>query len=326
MAILITGGAGFVAANIIKKFLDNDQVVIAVDNFSRGNRENIDYALDNTNFHLIECDLSDFTAVNQALDDVSDKYKIEEVWHLAANSDIPAGVKDMDVDLRDTFLTTFNVLKWMKSKSIVIIYFASSSAVYGDHDSDVLTENTGPLLPISNYGAMKLASEAQISAAAESFLQKAIIFRFPNVVGMPATHGVILDFMNKLLESPGKLVVLGDGSQFKTYVHVNELVEAMLLIRSMNFNQKLQVFNVGPENEDGIHVKTIAQEVVSMVSPNASIEFGTGNKGWVGDIPKFKYSIDKIKKVGWSPSLNSHQAVLKAISECKEYFTKLNRR
>lgn len=322
MAVLITGGAGFVAANLIQKFLDSGQVVIAVDNFSRGTKENIAFALNHSNFHLIECDLSDYNAVEQHLDKIYATYKIAEVWHLAANSDIPAGVKDMDVDLKDTFMTTFNVLKWMKSKSINEIYFASSSAVYGDHGSDVLTENTGPLLPISNYGAMKLASEAQISAAAESFLHKAIIFRFPNVVGMPATHGVILDFINKLMESPGKLVVLGDGSQFKSYLHVNELVEAMLLIRTMNFDQKLQVFNVGPENEDGIHVKTIAEEVVRMVSSSASIEFGQGNKGWVGDIPKFKYSIDKIKKIGWSPSLNSHQTVLKAISEIKEQFTK----
>lgn len=322
MAVLITGGAGFVAANLIKKFLDSSQIVIAVDNFSRGTKENIAFALIHSNFHLIECDLSDYSTFEQNLDKIYATYKIAEVWHLAANSDIPAGVKDMDVDLRDTFMTTFNVLKWMKSKSINEIYFASSSAVYGDHGSDVLTENTGPLLPISNYGAMKLASEAQISAAAESFLHKAIIFRFPNVVGMPATHGVILDFINKLMESPGKLVVMGDGSQFKSYLHVNELVEAMLLIRTMDFDQKLQVFNVGPENEDGIHVKTIAEEVVWMVSPSASIEFGTGNKGWVGDIPKFKYSINKIKKIGWNPSLNSHQTVLKAISEIKEQITK----
>ena len=322
MAILITGGAGFVAANLVQKFLDSGQVVIAVDNFSRGTKEIIAFALVHSNFHLIECDLSDYSSVVQDLDEIYAIYKISEVWHLAANSDIPAGVKDMDVDLRDTFMTTFNILKWMKSKSVRVIYFASSSAVYGDHGSDVLTENTGPLLPISNYGAMKLASEAQISAAAESFLLKAIIFRFPNVVGIPATHGVIFDFINKLMESPEKLFVLGDGSQFKSYLHVNELIEAMLLISTMNFDQKLQVFNVGPENEDGIHVKTIAEEVVRMVSPSASIEFGTGNKGWVGDIPKFKYSIDKIKKNGWSPSLNSYQTVLKAISEIREQFSK----
>lgn len=322
MAVLITGGAGFVAANLVQKFLDSGQVVIAVDNFSRGTKEIIAFALVHSNFHLIECDLSDYSSVVQDLDEIYAIYKISEVWHLAANSDIPAGVKDMDVDLRDTFMTTFNILKWMKSKSVRVIYFASSSAVYGDHGSDVLTENTGPLLPISNYGAMKLASEAQISAAAESFLLKAIIFRFPNVVGIPATHGVIFDFINKLMESPKKLFVLGDGSQFKSYLHVNELVEAMLLISTMNFDQKLQVFNVGPENEDGIHVKTIAEEVVRMVSPTASIEFGTGNKGWVGDIPKFKYSIDKIKKNGWSPSLNSYQTVLKAISEIREQFSK----
>lgn len=322
MAILITGGAGFVSANLIRKFLDANQVVIAVDNLSRGTKDNINFALSNKNFYLIECDLSNYQQVELKLDEISNLYTIEEVWHLAANSDIPAGIKNMDVDLLDTFMTTFNILKWMKSKSIEIIYFSSSSAVYGDHGSNILKEDTGPLLPISNYGAMKLASEAQISAAAESFLKRAIIFRFPNVVGIPATHGVILDFILKLSESPDKLIVLGDGSQFKSYLHVSELVEGMLLIRSKNFEQKVQVFNIGPENEDGIHVKTIALEVVKAVSPSASIKFGTGNKGWVGDIPKFKYSIDKIKELGWRPSMNSYETVLKAISEIKQIYLK----
>jgi UDP-glucose 4-epimerase len=322
MAILITGGAGFISANLIQKFLDDNQVVIAVDNFSRGTKDNINFALSNTNFQLIECDLSNYLQIEAKLDEISELHKIEEVWHLAANSDIPAGVKEMDVDLLDTFMTTFNILKWMKVKSIGTIYFASSSAVYGDHGSNVLTETTGPLLPISNYGAMKLASEAQISAAAESFLNRAIIFRFPNVVGVPATHGVILDFIHKLSENSNKLAVLGDGSQFKSYLHVSELIEGMLLIKNKQFDHKLEVFNIGPENEDGIYVKTIALEVVNAVSPSASIEFGTGNKGWVGDIPKFIYSIDKIKQLGWRPSMNSYETVIKAISEIKHiYFT-----
>ena len=322
MAVLITGGAGFVSANLIRKFLDDNKVVIALDNFSRGVRENVDFASNDKNFHLIECDLSNYIDVELKLEAISNLHKIEEVWHLAANSDIPAGVKNMDVDLKDTFMTTFNILKWMRSKSIGVIYFASSSAVYGDHGSDILTEGTGPLLPISNYGAMKLASEAQISAAAESFLEKAIIFRFPNIVGVPATHGVILDFILKLIETPDKLVVLGDGTQFKSYLHVSELVNAMLIVSTKLFDQKLQVFNIGPENEDGIYVKTIAEEVVALVSPSAEIEFGKGNKGWIGDIPKFQYSIDKIKQLGWSPLLNSHQTVVKAILEIKQKYFK----
>ena len=322
MAVLITGGAGFVATNLIQKFLDLNEVIIAVDNFSRGSKENIKFVLQNENFHFIECDISNYKDFEQKLTLISTEHAISEVWHLAANSDIPAGVKDMNIDLQDTFMTTFNILKWMKKYSISSIYFASSSAVYGYHGSDILTETSGPLLPISNYGAMKLASEAQISAAAESFLDKAFIFRFPNVVGTPATHGVILDFILKLIESPEKLIVLGDGTQFKSYLHVSELVEAMLLIRTKVFDNNLQVFNIGPENEDGIHVKTIAEEVVRMISPSAKIIFGTGNKGWVGDIPNFKYSIDKIKQHGWRPFLNSHQTVLKAILEIKQNYFK----
>ena len=137
---------------------------------------------------------------------------------MAANSDIPAGVLNPDIDLRDTFLTTFEILKAMKKFNIKVLNFASSSAIYGDFGNEIIHESIGPLFPISNYGAMKLASEAQISAACEGFLNRANIFRFPNVVGAPATHGVILDFINKLRLNKNELQVLGNGTQQKAYL------------------------------------------------------------------------------------------------------------
>jgi UDP-glucose 4-epimerase len=177
----------------------------------------------------------------------------------------------------------------------------------------LLTEETGPLLPISNYGAMKLASEAAITAAAERFLERALIFRFPNVVGVPATHGVIFDFIRRLQEDLANLQVLGDGNQQKSYLHVTELVDAMLFLRNKALG-KVDVFNIGPGDE-GITVRQIAEEVVSVVSPPASIHFERSGKGWLGDVPRFRYSIAKLQRLGWSPRLNSHAAIKRAVAE-----------
>jgi UDP-glucose 4-epimerase len=235
------------------------------------------------------------------------------VWHLAANSDIPAGIADPGVDLRDTFMTTFNVLRVMEERKIGELLFASSSAIYGDLGEKELTESTGPLFPISNYGAMKLASEAMITAAVEKFLGRALLFRFPNVVGLPATHGVILDFVRRLRSEPDHLDVLGDGSQQKSYLHVTELVEAMLFIQA-RAAKKVDVFNIGP-TDTGIFVRDIARETAAAVAPGARLNFGTDNKGWVGDVPRFTYSTAKLSALGWTPKLSSLEAVRRAIDE-----------
>ena len=240
---------------------------------------------------------------------------ISEVWHLAANSDISAGIVDSGVDLRDTFMTTFNVLRIMEERKIGELLFASSSAIYGDLGEKELTETTGPLFPISNYGAMKLASEAMITAAAEKFLGRALLFRFPNVVGLPATHGVILDFVRRLRANPDRLDVLGDGSQRKSYLHVTELVEAMLFIQG-RVAKKVDVFNIGP-TDAGVFVRDIARETVAAVAPGARLRFGTDNKGWVGDVPRFAYSTAKLSALGWTPKLGSLEAVRRAIGEIK---------
>jgi UDP-glucose 4-epimerase len=191
--------------------------------------------------------------------------------------------------------------------------FASTSAVYGDLGDIPLTEDIGPLFPISNYGAMKLASEALISASVESFLEKAYIYRFPNVIGTPATHGVILDFIHKLQKTPKNLEVLGNGSQRKGYLHVQDLIDAMLAIQKL-VQEPVNYFNIGAGDE-GIYVRDIAQIVVDTVSPGAAIAFGESDKGWVGDVPRFQYSIEKLKKLGWSPKHDSTQAVRLAVKQ-----------
>jgi UDP-glucose 4-epimerase len=202
----------------------------------------------------------------------------------------------------------------MKENKIGKLFFASSSAIYGDLDDQPLHEDIGPLLPISNYGAMKLASEALISAAVESHLERAYLFRFPNVVGVPATHGVILDFVRKLMTNRNILKVLGNGTQRKAYLHVSDLVAAMLIVRSRSGIPKTLPINIGPV-DDGVSVRWIAEEVVKRVAPAANIQFGTGNRGWLGDVPKFHYNTAKIQALGWRPELGSAAAVQRAIDE-----------
>jgi UDP-glucose 4-epimerase len=311
---IVAGGAGFVGANLVPELLARDRVVVVADNYCRGTAVNLRAMQGHPNLHLIESDLSVRSRVRELFETACALGTLDEVWHLAANSDIPAGVLDSDVDLKDTFLTSFELLRAMRDFGVGTLHFASSSAVYGDMGEQSLNEATGPLLPISNYGAMKLASEAQASAAAESFLSRVNLFRFPNVVGVPATHGVILDFVNKLAKDPSVLNVLGDGTQQKAYLHVSDLVRAMLLVAGRPAEKKVELINIGP-TDAGATVRWIAERVVARVAPGADIAYGHGNRGWIGDVPKFNYSTDRIQSYGWRPALDSKQAIARAVDE-----------
>jgi UDP-glucose 4-epimerase len=310
---VLTGGAGFIATNLIARLLDRGESVFALDDLSRGRSEFWAAFQERPSFRSAIVDCADLQAFRTALSDNVGDGGIAAVWHLAANSDIPAGLADPRIDLQRTFMTTFNTLVLMREFSIPLLHFASSSAIYGDHGETVIHEDTGPLEPISNYGAMKLASEAQIRAGVEAFLPRANVFRFPNVVGVPATHGVIIDFINKLKATPRTLEVLGDGTQRKAYLHVAELVDAMLFIAEHALG-RYNVFNVGPPDH-GIAVWEIAEAVRDRVSPGAEIHYGSGGRGWVGDVPRFRYATTRLAELGWRPQLDSTGAVRRAVDQ-----------
>ncbi len=307
---LITGAAGFIGSHLVDALLARGASVTGIDNLKLGRRENLALALKNPHFKFFEADLNDLAACGKIISGQSAPFSA--AWHLAANSDIRAGVADPDVDFRDTFLTTYNLLKLMREYKIPRLAFASTSAIYGDLNQK-LTEDIGPLFPISNYGAMKLAGEAAISAAAESFLERAWIFRFPNVVGSRATHGAIYDFCHKLKKNPAELEVLGDGTQEKPYFHVADLIDAMLFITD-NAKEKLNFFNIGT-SDTNTTVRYLAETTVRAAAPKAKIRYTGGNRGWVGDVPKVNYSVEKLKKLGWLPHLTSNQAVDRAVAE-----------
>ncbi len=304
----MTGAAGFIGSHLTDRLLQQELSVIGIDNFSRGTRANLQQAFTNPRFRFVEMDLSNISDLRS----IFAGSQVGTVWHMVANSDIAAGVADPTIDLRDTFLTTFNLLLVMREAGLKNLAFASTSAVYGVHPG-ALKETTGPLFPISNYGAMKLASEAVISAAVESFLEHAWIFRFPNVVGSRATHGIVFDLLMKLKEDCRCLPVLGDGTQQKPYLHVSELIDAMLFVHQ-HASEPLNCFNIGPDDQ-GTTVRSIAEMVIRAAALSIPIRFTGGNKGWVGDVPKFYYSIDKIKSLGWRPAFGSSDALERAAAE-----------
>jgi UDP-glucose 4-epimerase len=305
--------------------MSRGHAVVIGDDFSLGSKENIERYISSEFDDVVKADLSTTVGVERLFNFCVNKYgRIDEIWHLAANSDIPAGVTNPKVDLERTFHTTFSLLGACNNFGVGVFNFASSSAVYGDWGDVPLTESLGPLTPISNYGAMKLASEAQICAAFESFLTDATIFRFPNVVGTPATHGVIFDFIRKLQKSPDRLDVLGNGTQQKSYLHVDDLVDAMIYVSNRSgedSNTRPTIINIG-NNDCGVSVKTIADLVRKRCAPDAKINFGSSSHGWVGDVPRFSYDTSLLSSLGWRPSLSSVLSVEKAIDQISDEFTK----
>lgn len=313
---LITGGAGFIGVNLAKKLVSLGHVIVIGDNLSLGSKKNVEQWVSPDLDDFQEIDVSSSEGASSLFEFCLKRYgRIDEVWHLAANSNIPAGVENASVDLKDTFMTTYWILEACRKFGVKKFNFASSSAVYGDWNGIQLSEKLGPLKPISNYGAMKLASEAQICAAKEAFLDFANIFRFPNVVGTPGTHGIILDFKNKLQTEKYVLNVLGDGSQKKSYLHVSELISAMIYVSERVTDKKsAMIINIGCD-DDGILVSDIASIVRDIVSPQATIVYGDDPRGWPGDVPKFSYDISRLKALGWSPKYTSREAVVKAAKE-----------
>ena len=212
MKILITGGAGFIGSHLADFLISKKHEVVAVDNFLLGRQNNIAHLMDNMNFKFIKENLLN---INE-LKEIFQENDFDVVFHLAANSDIQNSAKNPQIDLDNTFMTTWNTLECCRLFNVNNFVFASSSAIYGDVQ-EKLTENFGPLFPISYYGAGKLASEAFVSAYAYMNDIQAWIIRFPNVVGERATHGVIYDFIKKLRNNPKELEILGDRSQKKPY-------------------------------------------------------------------------------------------------------------
>ena len=304
---LVTGGAGFIGSHLCEALLERGNRLTIVDNLSLGKKVFLSKIINHPKVAFIELDLLDAEALRK----VFEGNRFEMVFHLAANSDIRKGVEDPQVDLLNTFQTTFHVLTCMKAFGVKKLFFASSSAVYGAHKG-ALSENDTPLMPISNYGAAKLAGEAFIRSFSVKEGIQAWIVRFPNVVGSRMTHGVIVDFIAKLKRNPEQLDVLGNGTQIKPYLYVQDLVEGVLFV-CKHAGDAVNVFNLGVESRTS--VREIAEMVAAEMKLSAKICYTDTNSGWVGDIPDFKYNLTHIHDLGWKASRTSNEAVRQAIRE-----------
>lgn len=301
--ILLVGGAGFIGSHLADKLVEGKYNVVVADNLLLGRLSNIQHLLDSKSVSFIKADFSNFNEV----DEIFKQHKFDMVFHLAANSDIKASEKNPKVDFDNTFLTTYNVLECMRRYGVKKLFFASTSAIYGDKEGVGVNEDIGPLFPISYYGGAKLASEAFI--ASYSFMNdiKCWIFRFPNVVGERSTHGVIYDFINKLKTNPNELVILGDGKQSKPYLYVKDLVDAIFYIWN-NCSDRINYFNIGVDSQTNVTtIANIVCEELGLTDVKKVYTGGTG--GWKGDVPKFKYDLDKIHSIGWKARYTSDEAV-----------------
>lgn len=301
--MLITGGAGFIGAHLVGTLLKDGHKVVVADDFTLGTRENVARYMDNPNFVLIELDVTEI----DKLENLMIEHNITRVYHLAANSDIQKSARYPGIDYDKTFNTTYAVVEAMRRTGCKKLFFASTSAVYGDKLGVNVTEDVGSLSPISYYGGAKLASEAFISSYAFMNDFEVLVFRFPNVIGPGLTHGVIFDFLKKLQNNPKELEILGDGTQCKPYLYVLDLVEA---IKEFSYRQKkgVEIYNIG------VDTATTVKEIADMVCERLGLEnveykFTGGNVGWKGDVPVFQYDLSKIYATGWRPSHNSNESV-----------------
>jgi UDP-glucose 4-epimerase len=310
MRTLVTGGAGFIGSHLCDRLVGRGDEVWCVDNLHLGRRRNIAHLEPSNAFHFLEQDV----LARDRLDALFAEARFDCVFHLAANSDISAGTADPELDFRLNELTTTAVLDMMRRHGVRRLFFASTSAIFGEADA-VLHEDFGPLAPISFYGASKLAAEAYISTYAHLFGIAAVVLRFPNVVGERATHGVIYDFLRKLERNPHELEVLGDGNQTKPYLYVADLIDAILLACEKSTGP-LAVYHAAGIGETS--VREIAEIVLAATGrADAKIRYTGGDRGWPGDVPKFRYDISRLQALGWTPQRHSVDAVRHAVERIK---------
>jgi UDP-glucose 4-epimerase len=305
-SILVTGGAGFIGSHLVDKLLKEHDVTV-LDNFSSGKREFLAPHRSNPNFHLIEADLLFSCHLDEAM------AGMDMVYHLAANPDVKLGAEDTRVHLEQNVLATYNLLEAMRRNGVKKIAFTSTSTVYGEAAVVPTPEDYGPLLPISLYGASKLACEALISSYCHTFEMQSWIYRFANIVGERGTHGVLVDFIRKLRTNPDELEILGSGRQKKSYLEVKECVQAMLHCVKSSDGQ-VNVFNIGSEDSvDVTEIADIVAEQMGLSCVRYRYTGGIDGRGWKGDVKVMQLSIEKIKWLGWRPQMGSAGAIETAV-------------
>ncbi|WP_028057986.1 NAD-dependent epimerase/dehydratase family protein [Candidatus Solirubrobacter pratensis] len=308
MRAFIVGGAGFIGSHFTDALLADEATrgVTLYDNFSSGREWHYAHHGDDPRLAVVRGEATD----RQALAGAMEGHDL--VIHLASNPDIAAAMTDPAVDFDQGTLISHTVVEAMRLTGTPRIAYASGSGVYGDLGEHEATEDHGPLVPVSTYGASKLAGEALISSYAYMFGSRGVAFRFGNVVGRRQTHGVGFDFVRRLLEDPERLTVLGNGTQSKSYILVGDVVRAVLTAVDAA-ESPFGVYNVA--TGDYITVREIAELAVEVVGASgAELEYGTENRGWKGDVPIVRLSTERIRGLGWTPSCGSREALRQSMA------------
>jgi UDP-glucose 4-epimerase len=313
LRIFVTGAAGFIASNLIPRLLGRGDEVAGADNFFLGKRA---YVHQHPRFTFHELDLLDLDGVV----DLMREFKPDRIWHLAANSDISYGTKYTDFDLKGGTLVTYNVLEAMRRTDVKEIVFSSSGAVYGEPTVMPTPEDYGPILPISLYAASKVACETLITAFAHNYDIRAWIYRFGNIVGPNSTHGVIHDFVLRLREERTRLTVLGDGTQAKPYVYVEDCLDGMEY-GVANAKGLVSVHNLAVTDQTSVRqITDWTIEAMGIDRDAIDVQYGTSPRGWRGDVPQVQLDTQRMTKLGWTPKLSSDEAVRRTITEVAAQF------
>lgn len=303
--VVVTGAAGFIGSNLVDSFLKLGIEVLGIDNLSTGKIEFLSEALSNPKFRLLKQDL--FLGGT-----LSDEFiGFDAVFHLAANADVRFGIDNPSRDLEQNTIVTHRVLEAARIAGVKKFVFSSTGSVYGEAEVVPTPENAPFPIQTSLYGASKLACEGLIAAYAESFGIQTWIFRFVSILGPRYTHGHVYDFYQQLMQNPRKLIVLGNGHQKKSYLHVSDCIEAIHTSLRQSTNH-VNIINLGVDGY--CEVRDSIKWITNEMKLDPEVTFGTESKGWVGDNPLIHLDTQKIQSLGWAPQYSIEQAVRNTVS------------
>lgn len=312
--VFVTGASGFIGSNLVDRLLASGKKVVGWDNFSTGQRQFLSGAASHPNFRLIEGDNLDLPSLTTAMTGC------DTVFHLAANADVRFGLNHPKKDLEQNTIATFNVLEAMRANGIKRIAFSSTGSVYGEAEVIPTPENAPFPIQTSLYATSKVAGEGLIQSYCEGFGFEGYIFRFVSILGERYTHGHVFDFYKQLVEHPEHLKVLGDGTQRKSYLYVEDCISAMLHVMQLGTagqaKHRVEIYNLGAD--EYVQVNDSIRFICTALGLKPRLEYTGGNRGWIGDNPFIFLDTKKIRATGWKTTLTIEQGIIRTLEWLKQ--------
>ncbi|HEY2092860.1 MAG TPA: NAD-dependent epimerase/dehydratase family protein [Thermoanaerobaculia bacterium] len=305
MKALVTGAAGFIGSNLVDRLLRDGHDVVGFDNFSTGQEPFLDSARSSSAFRLVRGDTLDLAALTEAA------AACDAVFHLAANADVRFGLEHPKKDVEQNTLATFNVLEAMRANGVRRIAFSSTGSVYGEAEVIPTPENAPFPIQTSLYGASKLAGESLIQAYCEGYGFEGYIFRFVSILGERYSHGHVFDFYKSLRANASELRVLGNGKQRKSYLHIDDCIDAIFLAMSRPTG-KVHIYNLG--TDEYCQVNDSIGWICETLGVSPHLNYTGGDRGWVGDNPFIFLNCSRIRSLGWKPKLSIREGIVRTLA------------